>query len=221
MSRMRERILDVATAAAAVCALALGGLVMWDRMVGASETSGDREIAAWEQYTARGNWMGPRNAPVTIVEWGDYQCPGCRRIAPMLEALRSVYPTEVAVLYRHWPLGFRSRSYPAARAAECAADQGRFPVMHRLLNEGTEWGQAPDVTDAFVALAERAEVSDLAAFRTCLVEEEPDAVIDADIAAVREIEARGTPALLINGLYPGSMPDSARLDALVREALGR
>lgn len=221
MRRMRERVLDGATLGAAVVALALGGMVVWDRMVGASETSGDREIAQWEQYTERGHWMGPKNAPVTIVEWGDYQCPGCRLMAPRLEALRSDYPTEVAVLYRHWPLDIHSRSYPAARAAECAAAQGRFEAMHGLLNEDTEWGRAADVTGAFVELAERAEVSDLAAFRTCLVDEEPDAAIDADIAAVREIEARGTPALLINGVYPGSMPDSARLDALVREALGR
>jgi len=221
MSRMRERVLDGATLGAAVVALALGGTAVWDRMAGVSETSGDREIAEWEQYAERGHWMGPNDAPVTIVEWGDYQCPGCRVMAPRLEALRSVYPTEVAVLYRPWPLDIHSRSYPAARAAECAAAQGRFEAMHGLLNEESEWSRVADATEAFVELAERSEVPDVAAFRTCVVEGELDPAIDADIAAVREIEARGTPALLINGVYPGSMPDSARLDALVREALGR
>ena len=82
--------------------------------------------------------MGPIDAPVTIVEFSDFQCPFCARVQPTVKQIVEEYGDQVRIIYRDFPLGFHQDAQKAAEAAECADDQGMFWEYHDLLfaNQG-------------------------------------------------------------------------------------
>jgi thiol-disulfide isomerase/thioredoxin len=86
------------------------------------------------EVSATGSARGPATAPVTIVEFSDFQCPYCKRVVPTLDQVAAKYGDKVRVVYRHFPL---LSIHPNAQKAEarCAADQGKFWEMHDLFNE--------------------------------------------------------------------------------------
>lgn len=76
---------------------------------------------------------GPVDAPVTIVGYGDYECPFCRQVYPVMRALEKTYPGRLRFVFRSFPLTQHRHAQQAAEAAEFAADQGRFWEMHERL----------------------------------------------------------------------------------------
>jgi protein-disulfide isomerase len=79
---------------------------------------------------------GPEHAPVTIVEYGDFECPNCKQAKPAVEIVLNRYPEQVRFVYRHFPLtDVHPHALAAAEAAECAGAQGKFWEMHETLFE--------------------------------------------------------------------------------------
>src|SRR5436309_1366230 len=84
--------------------------------------------------TSAGRLRGPQNARITLVEFGDYQCPRCGYFAPIVDEMLHRYPKDVRLEFHHFPLIQIHRwAMPAALAAEAAADQGKFWEMHDML----------------------------------------------------------------------------------------
>jgi protein-disulfide isomerase len=80
--------------------------------------------------------LGPSHAPVTVVEYGDFECPNCKQAAPAVKLLLQRFQGRVRFVYRHFPLeGVHPHALHAALAAEAAAAQGKFWPMHDLLFE--------------------------------------------------------------------------------------
>jgi protein-disulfide isomerase len=80
--------------------------------------------------------LGPQGAPLTLVEYGDFECPHCRQAAGAVKLLLARYEERVRFAFRHFPLeGVHPHALQAAQAAECAGDQGKFWPMHDLLFE--------------------------------------------------------------------------------------
>lgn len=78
--------------------------------------------------------MGPTSAPITVVNYGDYQCPGCQKTHRSTEKMARELLDKVRLVHRHFPLvKSHPRALRAAEAAEAAAAQGKFWEMHRLL----------------------------------------------------------------------------------------
>jgi len=78
--------------------------------------------------------LGPAHAPLTLVEYGDFECPTCKNAAPTVKMLLANYEEQIRVVYRHFPLEEpHPHALAAAEAAECAAGQGQFWEMHDLL----------------------------------------------------------------------------------------
>jgi protein-disulfide isomerase len=78
--------------------------------------------------------IGPDHAPVTIVEYGDFECPSCKQAAPAVKLLLERFPGKVRLVWRHFPQEeVHPHAMHAAQAAECAGDQGKFWEMHDLL----------------------------------------------------------------------------------------
>jgi protein-disulfide isomerase len=139
--------------------------------------------------------LGPARASVTVVEYGDFECPNCRQAAPAVKILMARFAERVRFAYRHFPLeGVHPHALQAALAAEAAGAQGKFWPMHDLLFEARSHLDAAQLR----AFAERLEL-DLERY-------------DADMAAqlylqrVREhIESgeksgvRGTPTFFVDG----------------------
>lgn len=218
MARYRNGLVDFATVAAAVCAVTLTINILWQ----GRPTPDAREstmVDEWEVYAAEGHRIGPAHAAVTIVEWGDYQCPFCRSLAPILQSLLEAYPDDVSVVYRHWPLTRHDAARPAAEAALCADEQGRFVAFHDALYRENGWMSNPG--EGLLVVAEDVGIPDLDRFERCM-EKGPESsdVIDRDIAAVKALGGTGTPTVMINGLLLGSAPDSTGWHALVGERLG-
>src|SRR5208283_1293688 len=77
---------------------------------------------------------GPRDAPVTIVEFSDFQCPYCGSAAPVLKQLLATYPTQVRLVFRNLPLRtMHPQAIYAAQAGVCADAQGKFWEIHDVL----------------------------------------------------------------------------------------
>jgi protein-disulfide isomerase len=78
--------------------------------------------------------IGPTNALVAVVEYGDFECPGCRKAQPTVKLLLDLFDGQICFAYRHFPQEeFHPHSMIAAEAAECAGQQGKFWEMHDLL----------------------------------------------------------------------------------------
>jgi len=77
--------------------------------------------------------FGPVSAPVTIVEYSDFQCPYCARVGPTLQQIKDTYGDKVRVVFRDYPLPNHPQAVPAAQAAKCANEQGKFWEYHDKL----------------------------------------------------------------------------------------
>lgn len=128
-------------------------------------------------------------AALWLIEFGDYECPFCRRSHPALQNLIAANPG-LTVGYRHYPLNdIHPVADAAARAAICTEFQGRFPEIHSLLLTTTDWADAKD----WARLAERVGISDLAEFRRCLTSEAVVQRLEEDRALAEALGVTGTP----------------------------
>ena len=214
-----SKIVDVVTIVASLCVVSIAIILGWKLLRDSPQiiTVPDRTIVHWRSYAEHGHWMGAEDAPVVIVEFGDYECPACRAVAPHLDAVRAAFPQQVALVYRHLPLEYHHLAYPAARAAECASLQGKFEAFHVWLYHDAGWMANP--RGRFASFAAEIGMPDLERFESCLDDLGPVASIERDIAAAGELEAHGTPTILVNDLLLGSFADSLTLTALIEAAL--
>jgi protein-disulfide isomerase len=138
---------------------------------------------------------GPENAPVTIVEFSDYQCPFCIRTDPLIRSVLEQYPTQVRFIYKHLPLtSLHPNALPAAQAAVAAQKQGKFWEMHTILfskNQGLG-------ADALKSYAQQIGL-DMPKFETDMASPETKSQIQEDMRLSRQLGVRGTPTIFVNG----------------------
>jgi protein-disulfide isomerase len=160
--------------------------------------------------------VGPENAPVTIVEFTDYQCPYCQRAQNTLDEIMTQYGTKVRVVPRDFPLEFHNRALFASRAVHCAGDQKKFWDYHADLLR-----HPSDLSDS--DLEQRASTLGLDAgiFKTCLSSEKHDATIHASQEAGMKVEVRGTPAFFINGRFVNGAMSKGAFVQIIDDELSR
>jgi Na+/H+ antiporter NhaA len=164
----------------------------------------------------RDHIRGPTEGPVTMVEYGDFECPYCGRAEPIVRELLSAF-TDVRYVWRHLPLmDVHPHAQLAAEAAEAAAEQGAFWEMHDLLLDNQDALEGPDL----VGYAERLDL-DLDRFRRFVregkgVDHVADDVESADLSGVT-----GTPTFFINGRRHYGAYDINTLSDAVRAAGAR
>jgi protein-disulfide isomerase len=139
---------------------------------------------------------GPKNAPVTIVEFSDFQCPFCRQAAPVVDEVLKAYPKEVRFVYKQFPLTqIHPRALPASKAALAAGNQGKFwEMFEELMN-----AQRQGLTDADIHDAAEKVGLDVKRFETDLASAEVQKAVDEDMEAARSVDVRGTPTFFVNG----------------------
>ena len=154
------------------------------------------------EVAAVGPARGPEAAPITIVEFSDFQCPFCQRVIPTLDEVLEKYPDQVRVVYRNLPLRSHDRARPAAEAALCADEQGQFWPYHDKLFENTR--QLED--DNLLAYAGELGL-DAGKFKACYEENRFAQQVSDDVDAARAAGISGTPAFVVNGiLISGAKP---------------
>ncbi len=153
-------------------------------------------------------------AKVVMIEYSDYECPFCERHHPTMQEIYSKYGDDIAWVYRHFPLSFHPEAVPAANAAECANEQGKFWEYTDALYEN----QDKLGTAYYGELADELKLK-RSQFDDCVESEKYAAKIAADTASGRTAGVTGTPATFINGkMISGAVP-TATITALIDAAL--
>lgn len=159
---------------------------------------------------------GPETAPVTIVEFADFECGFCVRGHETVEKLRRRYGDKVRVVFKHYPLPFHSHAFLAARAAMAAHAEGKFWEFHDRLYEA----RAKFDEDTLVQIAKDLRL-DLKKFKQRLHAADADARIVADQNLGATLGVRGTPAYFVNGrAVDGAVPE-LEFRLVVQEELER
>ncbi|MFH1728187.1 MAG: DsbA family protein [Pseudomonadota bacterium] len=142
-------------------------------------------------------FKGNKNAPVTIVEWSDFECPFCTRFYQQtLGQIKKEYINtgKVKFIYRDFPLGFHANAQKSAEAAECAGEQGKFWEMHdKLFEEGVSGG-----LDSFKQFAVDIGLN-AAKFNECLDSGKMASEVAKDMQDGQAVGISGTPGFIING----------------------
>jgi protein-disulfide isomerase len=154
---------------------------------------------------AKGATKGNPNAPVEIIEFSDFECPFCQRAHATVAQVLSTYGDRIRFVYRHYPLPNHPNAKPAAEAAECANEQGKFWPYHDRLFENTR-----KLSDADLRQHAAAVGIDPGRFSACLDSHKYRAQVEADARAGEEAGVNGTPAFFINGrMLSGAQPFEA------------
>ncbi len=146
---------------------------------------------------------GPENAPVTIVEFSDFECPYCSRVIPALEQVLDTYGDQVRLVFRQFPLNnIHPNAQKAAEASLCANDQGKFWEMHDLMFKEQRSLELEQLKEK----AARLEL-DVEAFNECVDSSKYAEAVMSDQEAASRVGVSGTPALFINGRFlSGAQP---------------
>jgi len=160
--------------------------------------------------------VGPADARVTIVEFSDFECPYCSRAAKTLEKLKTLYPQDVRLVFRDFPLSQHTKARKAALAAFCAHEQNKFWSFHDEL-----FANAPALGDEELTKYAAGAGLDAAAMTACLASDRPEAAVAADEKAGRELALDGTPGIFVNGMKLLGVLPLPLMQAIIDKELGR
>jgi len=199
-----------------LCFLAGMGLMYGiDRRTGveiAGEPSGGGAAGASEKsdspipVTSKDPVWGKATAPVTIVEFSDFECPFCSRVGPTMKQIKDTYgPDKVRIAWKHQPLPFHKRARPAAEAANAVfavAGSDGFWKFHDLAFQNQR-----DLTDENFEKWAAASGADVAKYKAALASKKGSPKVDEDMAVAQKVGATGTPAFRVNGVtISGAQP---------------
>jgi protein-disulfide isomerase len=186
--------------------LAAGIAVYWSRQTTAASGESANKSTV-EANSGGGHIRGKASAPVTLVEFGDYQCPSCGYFHPIVDELLRRYPDKVKLEFHHYPLiQMHPHALAAAMAVEAAGDQGKYWEMHDLVyTHQKEWSVMPDPESEFLAFAAQLGL-DANKFMRSVKSTEVDKRILEDIQRGSNLKVSGTPSFFINGRSVDPLP---------------
>jgi protein-disulfide isomerase len=162
-----------------------------------------------EPVTERDHSLGPATAPVTIVEYGDYECPDCFNAVPVLEEVRKQLGNRVRFVFRHFPQSsIHPHASAAAQAAEAAAEQGKFWEMHAALFKHQR--ELAEIDLSHLALTLGLEIY---RFESGRERESHRRRIAADYESGVRSGVKKTPTLFVNGVRYDGLIDVAAIVA--------
>lgn len=138
--------------------------------------------------------VGPPDAPVTIAEWADFECPACKAFYPVLDGLVHRFPGQVRLVYKFYPLASHPHGEIAARAGYAAARQGKFWEMHHLMFDNQDRLEQSDLE----GYAKQLKL-DVGKFKTEMGSDDTVARITRDKRGAEEVNLDSTPTIYING----------------------
>ena len=171
------------------------------------------EYEASNYYDESDPMLGDPNAPVTIVEFSDFECPFCARFySQTYKLIKEDYidTGKANIVFRDFPLAFHPQAEPAAIAAECAHEQGKFWEFHDLIFEN----QARLSPSAYLGWAEDLEL-DMDQFSDCVDSQKYKSEVAKDYNDGGRLGITGTPGFFVNGeLITGAQPYSVFAQAI-------
>jgi len=189
---------------------------------GPDSTAADGEIRQVTRYPVPEDGdpaFGPADAPITIIEFSDFQCPYCQKWHnEVWKKLAAEYPTQIRLVYRDFPLySIHPDAASAANAAECANEQNKYWEFHNLLFTGGA-GLGEEAYQSYAAAINLNSFS----FQQCLDENRYEAEVTADFEYASSIGISSTPTFFVNGVaLIGAQPYEVFKEVIDMELAGK
>ena len=182
-----------------------------------SDPTAEPQYVRYDIPTEGSYAFGPKDAPITIVEFSDYQCPFCRRWHDeVYQPLLAAYPGKIRLVYRHFPLTTNHPdAFSAAEAAMCAGEQNAYWEYHEKLFSSELLGSG-----VYTQYAQGLGL-DMTSFESCLTEHKYKEAIQADSDFAVNLGVRSTPTFFVNGLaIVGAQPLEVFKQVIDKELAG-
>ncbi len=161
-------------------------------------------------------WKGNASAPVTVVEFVDYECPHCKTVQPVLKEVLDAYKDEVKVAFKHYPLGGHTHARLAAEGSLAAHKQGKFWAFNDKV-----WANAENLSPALLESIAKEIGLDVAKWRADVESDEIRGRVDKDKAEGQELGISSTPTIYVNGREFTDPRDVESLKDWINEELNR
>ena len=184
-------------------------------------------ISSFKSSSAQGNTLtqylmdddtilGPEDAKITIIEFGDYECSFCKQWnAEIWPQLQAAYPDRIQLVYRDFPLiGLHENAVPAAEAANCAGEQGKYWAYHDLLFQNQE-----SLSDEKYAILASELGLSISSFNTCLTDQTYASEVEDDFQEAITLGLTGTPTFFINGYRVEGVPSFDDFQGIIENIL--
>lgn len=174
-----------------------------------------------QKYDKRGESIGDPDAPVTVREFGDYQCPACGQFEPTAERIRDEYVDsgKVRFIFFDFPLPMHQNAQTAAIAARCAARQDQFWAYHkRLYHNQSKWSEQSDPRSTFLDMGLEIGLH-TDQLQACMKSQKPLKTINAERDAGQLIQLRATPTVLVGNTEFVGGPGYDKLKKAIDDAL--
>lgn len=192
-------------------------LLIWigSKQFGFFTKTSSPQVLSQEVEVLDNDWIrGKRDAKVTLIEYGDFQCPACTNYEPILKELLQKFPSDLKLVYRHFPLSSIHRNaYDASRASEAAGKQGKFWEMHDLLYQRQkDWEGSSNPKDVFLGYARELGL-DEEKFKSDFDSKEIEEKINKDTVSGGRLRLNATPTFFLNGqkVQPRSYEEFSKL----------
>lgn len=161
--------------------------------------------------------LGNPNAPVTLVEFSDFQCPFCLRVAPTMKRIRATYGDKVRIVWKDFPLTqIHPQAFKAGEAGQCAAEQGKFWEFHDRVFENQQAMQVDDLKRYAASVG-----VDAVRFNACLDTSSRAEVVRDGVAQGTRLGINSTPTVFINGRRVSGAQPYEVFAAIIDEELAR
>ncbi len=161
--------------------------------------------------------VGPATAPVTLVEFSDFQCPFCQRVEPTLKQLRAKYGDKLRIVWKDFPLTqIHPQAFKASEAGHCAGDQGKYWEYHDRLFDNQQALQPADLKKHATDLG-----LDAAAFASCLDSSKYGERVRDGVSLGTSLGVNSTPTVFINGRRLSGAQPLEVFVATIEEELSR
>jgi protein-disulfide isomerase len=165
---------------------------------------------------------GQGKSGITLVEYGDYQCPYCEQYYPVVKQIQNEFNDQIFFQFRNFPLvNIHRNAFAGARAAEAAAAQDKFWQMHDLLYENqSQWSESSDPTPFFKQYAEQLGLN-VSQFNKDYASSKVNDAINADMAAGNKLKVSGTPTFFLNGKQIQVSATASSFEQQIKDAIAK
>jgi len=177
------------------------GLIIWGLIAAEKKSSKGTELLPLpNEIVATDHILGSETASVTLVEYGDFQCPACASFHPIVKRiLEETGSSTVRFVFRHFPLQQHANAFPSARAVEAANLQGKFWEMHDMIYENqSDWESISNAVPIFIGYAKTLNL-DIVKFEADMKLPEIEKIISDGYKAGVKANIRATPTFFVNG----------------------